>query len=408
MRSINQSLSITTTRHDSAIDSLPWHLPLENWPEELVAALPRGISRHIVRFISLDDERIIAVKEIDERFAHREYQALRGLARLEAPAVEPIAVVSGRMGEDGEPMGAALITAHLPYSLPYRAVFGNHQRPETVRRLIDALSVLMVRLHLIGFFWGDVSLSNTLFRRDAGAFAAYLVDAETGEIYESLTRGRREYDIDVARTNIIGELMDLQAGGILPPTYDAVSIGDSFAKRYEELWVELTRQSLVGTNERWKVAERIERLNELGFDVGELSMSTTEDGTHLLITPKVVDAGHYSRLIMRLTGMDVEENQARRMMNDLEQYRATRGMIDESLTLVARAWMANVFEPTVSGVPLELRGKLQPAEIFHQFLEHRWYISEQAGHDIPFKEALNSFIENVLRLKRDERSFLGS
>jgi tRNA A-37 threonylcarbamoyl transferase component Bud32 len=47
--------------------------------------------------------------------------------------------------------------------------------------------VLVARLHLIGLFWGDVSLSNTLFRRDAGAFAAYLVDAETAELHDQLT-----------------------------------------------------------------------------------------------------------------------------------------------------------------------------------------------------------------------------
>ena len=37
-------------------------------------------------------------------------------------------------------------------------------------RLLDALVELLVRLHLAGFFWGDCSLSNTLFRLDAGAF----------------------------------------------------------------------------------------------------------------------------------------------------------------------------------------------------------------------------------------------
>ncbi len=52
-------------------------------------------------------------------------------------------------------------------------------RPHTATRLVDALAVLLVRLHNVGFYWGDVSLSNTLFRRDAGEFAAYLVDAET-------------------------------------------------------------------------------------------------------------------------------------------------------------------------------------------------------------------------------------
>lgn len=403
---MQQALHIMAARVDPALLDLPWDIPLEEWPESIVAALPRGISRHIVRFVNLGD-RIIAVKEIGETVAYHEYEMLRDLVRLDAPSVEPVAVITGRSNAAGEPLNAVLVTSHLAYSLPYRAVFGQHQRPETVRRLIDALTVLMVRLHLLGFFWGDVSLSNTLFRRDAGAFAAYLVDAETGELYDYITDGKRNYDIDVARTNIIGELMDLQAGGILPEEYDVIEVGNSFAARYEELWTELTKQTSFAADEKWKVAERIERLNELGFDVGELAMTTDLDGTRLVIQPKVVDAGHFSRQIMRLTGMDVEEDQARRMMNDIEQYRAQKRMQQDALSLVAHDWMTNVFEATVNGVPREMRGKLEPAEIFHQFLEHRWFTSEQAGHDVPFDEALESFVENVLRLRRDERSYFG-
>ena len=37
-------------------------------------------------------------------------------------------------------------------------------------------------------------------------------DAETGDLQVQLTDGQREYDIDLARTNIIGELMDLASG----------------------------------------------------------------------------------------------------------------------------------------------------------------------------------------------------
>ena len=77
-----------------------------------------------------------------------------------------------------------LVTKHLQFSLPYRALFSQYLQPDTTRRLIDALAVLLVRLHLTGFYWGDVSLSNTLFRRDAETFAAYLVDAETGDLHD--------------------------------------------------------------------------------------------------------------------------------------------------------------------------------------------------------------------------------
>lgn len=400
-----QSLQITAASVEPELLDLPWHLPLTEWPEGLIAALPRGISRHVVRFIHLSG-RVIAVKEIGEYVAHHEYELLRDLDRIGAPAVDPLAVITGRVSEAGEPLDAVLITEHLPFSLPFRAVFGQWVRPETAHRLIDALSVLLVRLHLIGFYWGDVSLSNTLFRRDAGAFAAYLVDAETGELYNRLSVGKRDYDIDVARTNIIGELMDLQAGGFIDEDVDVIALGDRLQERYTTLWNELTQVESFQAGERWRVNERINRLNELGFDVGELSITSDLTGTSVSIQPKVVDAGHYHRQIMRLTGLDVEENQGRRMLNDLESYRALNGMGGQPLAFVAHDWMRNVYEPALNAIPREYRGKLEPAQIFHELLEHRWYMSEQAGYDIPMDTAVDSYVTNILPHRPDERSLL--
>ena len=135
-------------------------------------------------------------------------------------------------------------------------------REDTATRLIDALALLLVRLHLIGFYWGDVSLSNTLFRRDAGEFAAYLVDAETGELHPELTPGQREYDVDLARTNIIGELMDLQAGGYFPMESDPVDVGDRIRTQYDLLWTEVTAEEYLPNDQRqYLVSERIRRLN---------------------------------------------------------------------------------------------------------------------------------------------------
>ena len=170
------ALDITAAAVDPALLDLPWDVPLEEWPSNLLAALPRGISRHIVRFVNLSD-RVLAVKEIGPTVAHHEYDRLRDLKRLDAPSVQPVAVITGRESPEGEELNAALITEHLQFSLPYRALFSLSMREDTATRLIDALALLLVRLHLLGFYWGDVSLSNTLFRRDAGEFAAYLVDA---------------------------------------------------------------------------------------------------------------------------------------------------------------------------------------------------------------------------------------
>ena len=400
-----ESLEIMAATVDPALLDLPWEIPLEEWPDETLAALPRGISRHIVRFVNLSD-RVIAVKEIGPTVAHHEYEMLRDLSRLGAPSVLPTAVITGRRNLDGEELNAVLVTEHLQFSLPYRALFSQHMSADTATRLIDALAVLLVRLHLLGFYWGDVSLSNTLFRRDAGAFSAYLVDAETGELHPKLTSGQREYDVDLARTNIIGELMDLQAGEYFPEDADPIEVGDRIRSRYDELWNELTGTELIDSSQKWKVAQRIERLNDLGFDVAELKMTSVAGSTELMIQPKVVDAGHHHRKLMRLTGMDVGEHQAQRLLNDIATYQATSGTPNMPLELAAHQWLNNAFEPVMRAVPAELKTKLEPAQIYHEFLEHRWYLGEQAGHDVPLEEAIDSYVEKILAAKRDEERFI--
>lgn len=403
---VRQSLQMTTVSPDPALLDLPWHIPLAEWPASILAALPRGLSRHIVRFVKLSG-RVIAVKEIGETVAYREYQLLRDLGRLNVPSVEPVGVVAGRTAPDGDVLDSVLITKHLAYSMPYRTLFSQYIRPDTANRLIDALAILLVRLHLAGFYWGDVSLSNTLFRRDAGGFAAYLVDAETGDLHEKLTSGQRDYDLEIARVNIIGELMDLEAGGVLDESVDTVEVGETIVQRYAELWAELTQAERFTAGESWRMAARIKRLNDLGFDVGELTMATTGDGTSLEIQPKVVDAGHHKRRLMRLTGLDVGENQARRLLNDLDTYGAHEDRKDEDEEFVAHDWLTEVFEPATRAVPRELRGKLEPAELYHELLEHRWYLSERADKDVRMSDAVADYIETVLRHRPDERAVLG-
>ncbi|HEX8497702.1 MAG TPA: DUF4032 domain-containing protein [Actinomycetales bacterium] len=399
-------LQITAAAPDPALLDLPWQLPLEDWPTSTLAALPRGISRHVVRFARLSG-RVIAVKEIKEELARREYGLLRLLQRLDVPSVEPVGVVTGRMTPEGMPLDDALITRHLQFSLPYRALFSQNLRPDTAQRLVDALAVLLVRLHLTGFYWGDVSLSNTLFRRDAGAFAAYLVDAETGELHQVLTTGQREHDLEIARVNIAGELMDLEAGDLLDPEADPVRISEAIVSRYRTLWHELTDEESFEVGERWRVDARIRHLNELGFDVGELAITTDIGGATVQIQPKVVDAGHHSRRLLRLTGLDVGENQARRLLNDLDSYRAATDRQSDSEELVAHDWLSHVFENVVQAVPRQLGSKLEPAEVFHEVLEHRWYMSERRGRDVELPEVVADYVRTVLPNKPDEAAIMG-
>ena len=80
----------------------------------------------------------------------------------------------------------------------------------------------------------------------------------------------------------------------------------------------------------------------------------------------------------------------------------------EDEEIIAHRWLTEVFNPVVSAVPRELRGKLEPAEIFHEVLEHRWFLSEKSGRDVGLLPAARSYVDDVLRLKPDEKAVLGS
>jgi hypothetical protein len=398
---------ITSAFFDPGLLDLPWTVPLEEWPADRLVALPQGISRHVVRFVKLGGS-VYAVKETAERVAQREYDLLRALERIGAPAVEAVAIVADRSPDGGDDaLEPVLVTRHLQFSLPYRALFSHTLRPDTMTRLLDALAALLVRLHVYGFFWGDVSLSNTLFRRDAGAFAAYLVDAETGAFQPKLSNGQRGEDVEIARVNIFGEMLDLEAAGLLHPSIDPEQVADDVVRRYESLWHELTYEQEVpgGREVRHHVEKRIRRLNDLGFDIGELQLSAVDEGQVYLVRPKVVDAGHHTRRLLRLTGLDAEENQARKLLNDLDTYRAETDLDDEQQA--AHRWLTEVFEPVVRAVPANLRGKLEPTELFVQVIEHRWRLSEESGRDVGLAPAVQSYLSDVLTHRPDEQAILG-
>ncbi|TGN62551.1 DUF4032 domain-containing protein [Nocardioides eburneiflavus] len=395
------AMRIVASRPDPAILTLPWDLPLEEWPDDVVVPLPRGLSRHVVRIVRLGSN-VYAVKETNDDIAFREYRMLRDLQRMGMPAVVPQGVVTGREAKDGEALPAALITRHLQFSLPYRTLFSRGMDAEHVPTLIDAIVVLLVRLHLAGFYWGDVSLSNVLFRRNAGALAAYLVDAETGELHDTVGDRLRDYDITVGCENIFAELMDLSASGAVQKEIDGFAIIEHLRSRYEALWSELTDLEEFGADEMWRIERRVERLNDLGFDVDELDIVTDLGGDTIRIQPKVVDLGHHTREIRDLTGMTVEDNQARRLLNDIAAFTAHFDLGREDRHLVASKWMQAIFEPIMAMIPPDATGKLEPAEIFHEILEHRWYLSERAGQQVDIFDTARDYIERFLTAKPDE------
>lgn len=385
---------------------LPWELPLERWDIPELADVPRGIHRHVVRFVQLGEGQLYALKELPRRLADREYRLLTELRNQGLPVVEIVGVMSGRETPTGEPLPAVLITRHLEFSLPYRFLFSRAHWSDLHDKLKDALVDLLVRLHLTGFLWGDCSLSNTLFRRDAGALAAYLVDTETSELHPSLTDGQRAYDLEIAVTNIAGEMSDLAAAGVLSSDDDPFSLALGIQERYQALWHELTREEVVSVDERWRIDERLRRLNELGFDVEEVELVREPDATvRLRIQTQVIEKGHHRRRLRELTGLDVQEGQARRLLNDIASFRAwhesTTGRTYSDAVVAAR-WVQEVFEPIVDTIPEGLRGKREPAQLFHEILEHRWFLGERGEADLELPTVVADYLENVLPHATDE------
>jgi hypothetical protein len=391
------------TGHPDFLD-LPWERPLDEWESGRLVRVVRGIGRHVVRFVDYGGA-IYALKELPDALAQREYHLLRRLGAAELPVVEVVGVVT----REPDTLEAVLITRHLDYSLPYRTLFAGPGRPDLGDRLLDAGAELLVRLHLAGFFWGDCSLSNTLFRRDAGALSAYLVDAETGELHSTLTEGQRRHDLEIAEENLAGELADVAAELGRPLATPGEETAAELVRRYERLWDELVRDELFGPDERYRLHERLHRLNELGFDVEELELLVEDDGYRLRLHPRVVEPGHHRRRLLTLTGLHAQENQARRLLNDLAGFRAELEQAGASPlpeTVVAYRWLAEIFEPAIAAVPTELHGKREAAEIYHEILEHRWYLCEAAGRDVGLDRAVASYVENVLRHVPDERAVL--
>ncbi|HEX3337237.1 MAG TPA: DUF4032 domain-containing protein [Jatrophihabitans sp.] len=399
------SYAFTAIGTNTELIGLPFDTPLADWPDELIVHVPRGISRHLVRFVEVGGE-IFAVKEATDRYVTREHQLLRALAEHSVPVVQAYATVVDRRSDDGEDLDGLLLTRHLQFSQPYRSLFTGRPMPGLRTRLLDALAGLFVRLHLAGFYWGDCSLSNTLFRRDAGALAAYLVDAETGEMHPRLTRGQRTHDLEIAIENIAGEMFDLQAGGFLDESFDVLEAVESLCPRYDSLWTELTDDVVVPRGENYRINAQLRRLNDLGFDVSELTIKTEPEGLRLHIDTQVVEAGHHQRRLFELTGLRVQENQARDLLSDLARFKAkweSGAGVPIPDDAAARRWLDEKFYGTLDLVPPELRSKLPDAELFHEINEHRWLLSEQRGSDVGRAAAVASYVRTVLRDLPDTR-----
>jgi hypothetical protein len=397
-------LSLQTRQGHPDFLDLPWHLPLEEWEGKCsrLVEVPRGLSRHEVRFVNYGKV-IYALKELPPRVGQREYEVLRGLEERELPAVMAVGLVKVRTtseSADGEE-GSVLITRFLEGSLPYRTLFMNQGLERYRERLLDAMASLLVRLHLGGFYWGDCSLSNTLFRRDAGELQAYAVDAETSELHDKLSDGKRLHDLDIMEENIAGGLADLAAAFPLPASLDVFETGPNIRLRYERLWGEINKEIPVAANESYRIHERIRALNDLGFSVGEVDLVASGESDHLRMRTIVTDRNYHRHQLHNLTGIVAEEKQATLLLNEIQELKATLTReLNRStpLSTAAFRWLEERFHPTIQKVQ-PVAGPIELSELYCQVLEHKWFLSEREKKDVGLQRAIEDYMELRKRQK---------
>ena len=378
---------------------LPWDRPLAAWAGACprLVDMPRGLSRHDVLFVAYDD-RVYALKELPPPIGEREYGVLRELEERGLPAVVAVGHVERPVAEGVEGT-SVLVTRFLEASLPYRALFMQPGLERYRERLLDAIAGLLVRLHLAGFLWGDCSLSNTLFRRDAGELRAYLVDAETSEFQPTLSEGRRANDLDIMEENVAGELADLSNLVALPPALEIFATGAHIRARYDSLWGEISREVLLRPDERFRIHERIRALNEMGFTVGELELLPSPDGEHLRLRTTVTDRDYHRHLLHSMTGVVAGDRQASLLLNEIREMQATLARDRNrsvAMSIAAFAWLRERLQPTLEKLGPRLGPDTDPAELYCQVLEHKWLLSEQAQHDVGVDRAIEDYVARIL------------
>lgn len=371
---------------------LPWDRSIEEWTSPRIIQLPKGISRHTLRFLAYD-QGIYAIKELPTQAARRDYEVLRALEGEETLVVPPIALVEGRHPDPTTEQSAALITKYLEFSFSYRELLEGAGFGARRNQMLDAFAGLLVELHVAGCFWGDCSLSNVLYRYDAEAVDTIMVDAETAFIREHLSDGQREEDLSIMIENVAGGMADIAAAQGIPLDEADLWLGEDIAERYRNLWNELSRVEIIGPEERFKITARIRRINELGFVVKEIDLIPADSGDRLQLKVKLGGRSFHAHQLKALTGVEASEWQARQILSDLHYYHARFADPASSKAVTSIHWRVNQFEPILTRIR-QTPGISDPVQAYCDLLHYRYLKSVGAGYDIGTVAAFEDWLRN--------------
>ncbi len=370
---------------------LAWEQSVVDWDTPRLVTLPKGISRHEVRFVAYD-QGLYAIKELPHKAARNDYQVLRELERLEAPSVTAVGLVEYRWDDPGAERSAALITRYVDFSFSYRELLEGAGFGERRRQMLAAFAGLLVELHLAGCFWGDCSLSNVLFTYDAMAIEALMVDAETAELHPELSDGQRLHDIDIMTINVAGGMADIAASRGIGIDDADTDLGEEMASWYEWLWDETTSETVIGSDERFRITERVRHLNDLGFTVDEVDLTSTDGGTRLRMRPSVGPRNHNTRRLREITGIEASEWQARHLLSDIYHFSAGQRIESGDMALAAIRWRTERWEPAVRRIHAQSSDD-NVLQKYCDFLHYRYEASFAAGTDLGQEAALRSWFD---------------
>ena len=384
--------TITLRPGNPGLLELDWARSIADWTTAQLVDLPRGISRHTVRFVAFD-QGTYAIKELPLKAAQRDYETLRRLGDVNGPAVRPVGLVVRPHEDPTGEQGACLITRYIDYSFSYRELLSGGSFGPRREQLLDAFAMLLAELHLLGCFWGDCSLSNVLYRYDAGAIETRLVDGETASIYDTLSDARRQHDIEIMVENVAGEMADIAAEQGVSLDEADLHLGEDIAARYHAFWRELRAEDRIERHEHYRITERVDRLHELGFEVDEIQLVPHADGEHVHLKTRVADRNYHTNRLRDLTGIQAAENQARQLLSDLHYYEMTHsGSLPSNRALAAVRWRVEAFEPMLARLAQRIPPTDDPLQAYCDLLHHRYVISARRQQDVGTEAAFTDWL----------------
>jgi len=378
--------------HPDFLD-LPWELPINEWANERLVTMPTGIHRHPVRFVAYE-EGVYAIKELSRRTAETEYRVLRALEDRSNRTAEAAGLVERGWLDPHDEGAGVLITKYVDHAFPYRRLVSGAGFGSRRRHMSDALAGLFVELHMAGCYWGDCSLSNVLYRFDAGQIEAIMIDGETSELHDSLSEGQRAQDIEIMMENVAGEMSDVAAENGEDIDSADIGLGVDIANRYEALWAELTEELVITRNDVYRIRKRIARINELGFSVEDIDITPAGDGNHVRMITNLGGRTYNSDALRERTGIEASENQARLILSDLNYHLAKQGDITATGKAVGTfKWLSQYYEPLTARISREWGGE-DPVQGYCDYLNHRVELASQRQRDVDSFEAYDDWVDS--------------